>query len=429
MRVLVTGAWGFIGSHIVTALLAAGHTPVCAVRAGRGDARFPELARVDCDFARDDSPDSWRPRLQGIDAVVNCAGILREQARDSHRLVNEATPVALFRACADAGVRRVVQISALGDADVGAFIAAKHRADEALLAMDLDAVVLRPSLVYSTGGSWGGSSLLRALAAAPLIPLPGDGRQPVQPLAAQDLANAVVAALARNPPIRDSVELVGPETMSLRDWLARWREWLGLGRARFLPLPKWLAGASAWLGERLGSGPAGLTVLRLLERGRTVDDNDNRQRWQQMGVTPRNLASALAARPASSADHWHARLYPLMPLLRMVLALTWIAAGVVGLALEREVMASVLAPAGLSADTTVLFGQAASVIDIVLGVLLLLRVQVKPVLALMALSVVAYTIFIGIWLPHWWLDPFGGLIKNFVILVALAIAAATAGRS
>jgi uncharacterized protein YbjT (DUF2867 family) len=66
MRVLVAGAYGFIGSRIVAALIAADHEVVCAVRGARLDTRFPGVQAIACDMSRDTSPDVWLPRLEGI---------------------------------------------------------------------------------------------------------------------------------------------------------------------------------------------------------------------------------------------------------------------------------------------------------------------------------------------------------------------------
>lgn len=175
MRVLITGAYGFIGMHVVAALLRAGHVPVAAVRGSR--AAMPGMDSVACDFTRDVDAAAWRPRLAGIDAVVNCAGILREARAGDFERVHATVPLALAQACRDAGVRRLVQVSALGDPRDAEFVASKHRGDEAILRSGIDAVVLRPSVVYSTRGSYGGTTLLRGLAALPLIPLPGAARR------------------------------------------------------------------------------------------------------------------------------------------------------------------------------------------------------------------------------------------------------------
>ena len=66
------------------------------------------------DYARDTDPAVWLPRLVGIDAVVSAVGVLRDSTKRPMQAVHSDTPKALFDACAKAGVRRVVQISALG---------------------------------------------------------------------------------------------------------------------------------------------------------------------------------------------------------------------------------------------------------------------------------------------------------------------------
>ena len=249
MRVLVTGAYGFIGAHIVAALTAARHEVVCAVRGARKDSRFPGLKSIACDMSRDVREDAWLPRLAGIEAVVNVAGILRERGADTFAAVHEEAPMALYRACQQKGIRRVIQISALGDPADGEFIASKHRCDDALASLAIDWLVLRPSLVYSARGSYGGTSLLRALAGLPLLmPLPGEGDQSLQPIAAEDVGLAVVAALGPAACRRDVVELVGPEVMCLRDYLLAWRRWLGFPQPRTIAVPPCIGalGCDAW---------------------------------------------------------------------------------------------------------------------------------------------------------------------------------------
>lgn len=429
MRVLVTGAYGFIGAHVVAALLEAGHEPVCAVRAARRAQRFPGVASLTCDFAHDTNPSHWLPRLRGIDAVVNCAGILRERGDDRHETVHVQTPMALFAACEQAGVRRVIQISALGDPTDGAFIETKHRGDAALMRSALEWTILRPSVVYSARGSYGGTSLLRALAALPWIPLPGRGEQRLQPLAAEDLAQAVVAALSRPQSIGRCLALGGPASLSLRAYLQQWRQWLGLGEPRFVSVWPPLAHCGAWLAERMGRGPLGITMWRMLARGNVVTPEQQALALSALGQAARAIDQVLAQAPAHTADRWHARLYGLMPLLRGVLAATWIASGLVGFALPPDTVLGLGAAAGLTAMQSATFGWIASGIDIVLGLLLAIGWRSRTVLAAMAASTLAYSVGIGSMLPLYWLDPFGGLLKNGVVLIALAVAAATSERS
>lgn len=428
MRVLITGAHGFIGRHILAALLRAGHEPVAAVRPERARTPPPGAQTLACDLAADLDPALWQARLEGIDAVVNCAGILRETRAGDFDRIHRAAPLALAQAAVQAGVKRFVQISALGDPADGEFVASKHRGDAAILHSGVAAVVLRPSVVCSTRGSYGGTTLLRALAALPWIALPGAGEQRLQPLDADDLAAAVLAALERPQAVCQCLELGGPQAIALRDYLALWRRWLGLGRARFLAVPASVARAGAWLGERFGRGPLGLTMWRMLERGNVVSAPSLAHSCTVLDWSPVTLELALARHGASSADRLQARTALLQPLLRLTLAATFLASGAVGLALPPERVDALFVDAGLATAWSAPLALGGSLADLALGLWLLVTRRPRRVLAAMALLVLGYTAFIGLLLPAAWLDPFGGLLKNGLVLVAIALAAAGAER-
>lgn len=323
MRVLVTGANGFLGASIVSALRGAGHEVVAAVRnpsEGSG-------AEIACDLARDVDAEVWKPRLIGIGAVINCAGILRETHTDTFQRVHVDGPLALFRACADCGVRRVIQLSALGEPQDGEFIASKHRGDAALAQLDLDWLVLRPGLVYSVHGAYGGTSLLRALAALPVIlPLPRDGTQSLRPLAVEDLAGAMVAALTRPQVCSQVLELVGPEILTLREYLLAWRGWFGLRRPRVIELPQPLVALTVALGEWWGRGPLCRAIANLLERRRVGADAALARMRELLGVRPQALATVLAAHPSSEGDLREARWYAWRIVLDVALGVAALAA-------------------------------------------------------------------------------------------------------
>lgn len=429
MRVLVTGAYGFIGAHIVAALTAAGHEAVCAVRDARIDARFPGLRAIACDMAQDVRSEDWLPRLAGVEAVVNCAGILRERGADTYAAIHEQAPLALFRACVQAGVRRVIQVSALGHADDGEFIASKHRGDTALMVLELDWLVLRPSLVYSVRGSYGGSSLLRGLAGLPgLLPLPGRGGQPLQPIAAEDIGTTVVAALARPQARHEVLELVGPDVLSLRDYVLAWRLWLGFGRAYTLAVPAPLARLACTLAEHLGNGPLGSTMARMLERGNVGTADATTRLRERLGLVPRSLRRALAETPSHVQDRWHARLYFCLPLLRVSVALLWIGSGVTGWLTPPADVVAAASGSSLSAGSLLGLARITASADLLLGALCLLRWRPRLVLALMLAMLLGYTFAIGIAWPIHWLDPFGGLLKNLPLIVVLAILLMTEER-
>ncbi len=166
---LVIGANGFLGGFVAAAMRARGWRVLRGIRsvpAALADRIAGDDERY-CDLTRMLTPDAWHEALAGVDAVINVAGILRETGPQTFETIHVAAPTAMARACFEAGVASVVHISALGVAEDGEFIASKHRFDDVLLTMPLRAVVLRPSVVYAAAGSYGGTSLLRALAAFP----------------------------------------------------------------------------------------------------------------------------------------------------------------------------------------------------------------------------------------------------------------------
>ncbi|MYM91129.1 NAD(P)H-binding protein, partial [Rugamonas sp. FT82W] len=193
MRALVLGATGLVGSHALRALRAAGCTTVGASRRRPAD-EHPD-GWIEIDFGRMTGEHDWLPLLAGVDAVVNCVGIIREaQAGDFDRL-HRAAPVALFAACERLRVRRVVHVSALGSGPdaATAYWRSKGAADADLLGRALSATVVRPSLVYGEDGA--SSVLFRALATLPVLMLPMAHEARVQPIHVDDLA-ALIARLA-----------------------------------------------------------------------------------------------------------------------------------------------------------------------------------------------------------------------------------------
>src|SRR3954454_18260782 len=139
MRVLLTGATGLIGSAVLARLRADGHDTVAGARGSGG--HLPLASRcATMDIARATRPEDWLPHLAGVDAIVNCAGVLQDSARDSTRGVHVEGVAALFAACERGGIRRVVQLSAIGvDRETPtAFPRSKREGDEALMQRNLD---------------------------------------------------------------------------------------------------------------------------------------------------------------------------------------------------------------------------------------------------------------------------------------------------
>ncbi|WP_338798866.1 NAD-dependent epimerase/dehydratase family protein [Acidovorax sp. DW039] len=272
MQVLLTGATGFIGRAIAAALRRAGHT----VHAGHSPRRH-QGAGVPMDFARDTDAATWLPRLQGIDAVVNAVGVLRHTAARPIDAVHQRTPVALFEACRQAGVRHVVQISALGvQTGTTRYAHTKRAADEHLLGLaaaprsTLRGVVLRPSVVFGQGGA--STALFMRLARLPVLVLPGPVLTArIQPLAVQDLADAVVALLGSHSRQRGVVPCAGPEALTIAALIASLRAQCGHQPAHVLRLPTPLTHLSARLGDWVPLSPWGSETLAMLATDNVAD--------------------------------------------------------------------------------------------------------------------------------------------------------------
>lgn len=411
--VLVVGANGFLGGYIVSTLRQQGFAVLRGVREPRaGDERQCDLARMDAETVS--------AALAGVDVVVNAAGILTETGRQTFAQIHVEGPLTLAKACMANGVRRFVQVSALGVAEDGGFIASKHRFDGLLQALPLASVILRPSIVYAVSGSYGGTSLLRALAGMPGRQwLPGDGRWLLQPVVVDDLAQLVARAARGNG--NGIYEVGGPTPLSLREYQARWRRWLRIPGTAAVHVPETLVSMQVWLWERIGRGPVGATMWRMLRRGNVTAQDAWQRLVDAFDVAPRALDDVLATRPSQVQDRWQAGLYFLAPALRLGLVLLWVLSAVAGLITPADDILRLSGDSTLQALSPVALARAGGVLDAVLALWLATGWRSRWALAWMGISVIGYTAVLGTLLPSLWLAPLGGLAKNLVILPALAV--------
>lgn len=419
MKILLTGATGFIGSRLRRTLLAAGHELVCPAR--HAGPPHPHCRWVEADLAADTAP-PWAEHLHGVHAVVNAVGLFSEQGRQSFDALHVRAPVALFDACAAAGVARVLQVSALGvdAAEPTPYQRSKHAADVHLLALPLDATVVQPSLVFGPEGA--SSRALLALAAAPLVPVPR-GTPPVQPIHVDD-AVAAIAALLQAPAGAwrgRRVALVGPEPLTLRQYLQTLRHGLDVGPAVVLPLPAPLVTIAARAGDLLPGALLNTDAWRMLRQGNAADAADT---VALLGHAPRPAHEFVAA-PEAPALRAQARLGTALPLLRLALAITWFAAGIVSLGLYPvEQSHALLARAGVPEALRPAALGGAALLNLLLGLLTLWPLRHRAQKALwgaQALLVLFYTAVITWRLPEFWLHPYGPIVKNLPILAALLL--------
>lgn len=418
MRILLLGATGLIGSAVAARLARDGHEVVGVARNEGVETRRVTAARwIAVDLRDVRGPADWRPHLAGIDAVVNCAGTLQDSGRDDVAAVHVRGPAALWRASGEAGVRRVVQVSAMNVDKGGAspFSATKGEGDAALQASGLDWVILRPSVVVGRQ-AYGGSALFRGLASLPLLPRqPDAGTLDIVQL--DDVAETVTRLLAPGAPSRIALELAGPDRLGFEETIAAYRRWLGWTPARLVAVPAWLIGLAFRLGDvagRLGwRPPIRTTAGREIVRGAIGDGVE----WRRTtGIEPQSLASALAAEPASVQERWFARLYLLKPLAIGVFALFWLMTGFVSLGpgYGRAVALMRSTDAAAYAELSTIAG---GVIDIVVGCMILWRPTAKAGLVLALLLSLFYVAAGTLLIPKLWTDPLGPMMKIWPILV------------
>ncbi|HYG31293.1 MAG TPA: SDR family oxidoreductase [Allosphingosinicella sp.] len=419
MRLLLLGATGLIGSAVAARLSREGHEVVgVARRIGGVETRRVAAARwVRLDLRAVRGPEDWLPHLAGIDAVVNCAGALQQGGRDDLEAAHVRGPASLWRACEAAGVRRVVQLSAMNvdQGGVSAFSESKSRGDAALEASGLDWAILRPSVVVGRQ-AYGGSALFRGLAALPLLPRTPEAG-PLDIVQLDDVAETVARLLRPNAPSRISLDLAGPDRLSFEQTIALYRRWLGWKPARLVPAPVWAMGAAYRIGDLIGRlgwrPPIRTTARREIVRGAAGDGSE----WRRVtGIEPVSLSAALAAEPASVQERWFARLYLLKPLAIGVFALFWLMTGLVSLGpgYGRAVATMRATDAAAWAEISTIAG---GIVDLIVAALILWRPTARLGLAAAFLISLFYIAAGTLLLPHLWADPLGPMMKIWPILV------------
>ena len=423
MKVLVCGATGCVGSAVVNALRSRGHSVVEGARS-LPDGRFT----LHVDYAVSRAPAEWAERLRAehIAAIVNCVGILVPRHGQTFERVHTQGPIELFRGAALAGVRRVIQVSALGANGEPCSLAmpylhSKWLADEALRVSALDWAVLRPSLVYGPRSQ--SAALFATLAALPVIGLPGRGLQRVQPIHVFELAEAIALLVERKSELRCVLEMGGPQALSYREMLATYRAALGFGPALWLPVPMPLMKLGAGVAECLPQQAFCRDTLCLLERGSVPAVNDAQA---LLGRPLTTLAQGLVVTAPHPSLDLRVQMSPAMNLaLRASLAFMWLSSALVTMALPEESgVLRLLARCGFEGQLAWGVMIASCLLNAALGVATLSRPS-QGVYVLQLAAVLGYTATAAVNMPELTLDHCGPLAKNvpvalLVLLMAMA---------
>lgn len=217
--ILLTGATGFVGSHLLIALRAAGHTVRCATRSpGEARRKAPALDWVQLDLLR---PDTLGPALAGCDAAVFLVHAMGAAHGDDYPEQERRSATAFAAAAATANLGRIVYLGGVVPATgASRHLLSRQRTGEILRAGSVETIELRAAMVIGAGStSW---VMVRDLARRlPAMVLPRWLRNTSFPIAIEDVVRGVIAALAL--PAADSrvYELPGLERLTHRDMLVR----------------------------------------------------------------------------------------------------------------------------------------------------------------------------------------------------------------
>lgn len=426
MRILVLGGYGLIGLAIARSLHAAGHSVTGLGRsAGTGPRLAPHMRWVNADIATLQTSRDWKPLLQDIDIVVNAAGALQDGLRDDVERIHHGAVASLAAACAEAGRIRLIQISAPGariDSST-AFMRSKACGDEAIRKSGIDWIILRPGLVIGRD-AYGGSALLRAMAAFPVVLPIALGEKRIQCVALVDVARIVREAVDGAIPTHAEIDVVEDEPHSLREIVERLRAWMGIrAAAAFIPVPTWVAHLVGKVSDLLGylgwRPPMRSTAIRALE-AEVLGDPEPLRRIR--GSSLHSLDELLDEIPTSAQERWFARAYLLMPVMVATLSAFWVVSGVIG-ALDVERAARTIPPGALPQGLPSLLVGAGAALDIALGIAILFRPLARLACLGMAITAALYLVAGSILMPALWLDPFGPFVK---VVPAIVLAVATA---
>jgi len=258
MRIALTGATGFVGSHLAEALLAAGHALTCLVRS---PARASALRDAGCTLVEGGLEDeaALRRLVDGADLLHHVAGLIAARSPAEFERVNRAGTFALARLAGEAGVRRLVYVWSLAvsgpsvpghpleeadrDQPVTPYGRSKQAGEQAVRASGIAFTIVRPPAVYGPRDR----ELLRVfrLARRGWAPLLGDGRQELSFVHAADLAQALMAAGQSAGTLGRTYHAAHPETLTQRAFVQAVAAAQGRS-VRTVPLPAPVVRGALW---------------------------------------------------------------------------------------------------------------------------------------------------------------------------------------
>jgi uncharacterized protein YbjT (DUF2867 family) len=374
-------------------------------------------------------------RLMGdhrVDLVVNCLGVLQDGPGSDTNDVHRDFVGRLLRAMKASGrAIRLVHISVPGvaDQDRTEFSRSKREAERLIAASEVAYAILRPGFVIAPA-AYGGSAMVRSLAALPIDVPAAESATPFQPIAVQDVA-ATIAWLAgreHSDKSADAVtwDLMQPQPVTLGHVIKQFRYAFGVADRPRLTLPAFMLDLGGKLGDWTSSlgwmPPMRTTAIAELRRGVTGDPAP----WMvATGIVPKMLAQAVGERSATIQDKWFARLFLIKALVIASLVVFWIASGFIALVISYNAAAGILTahafPPSLVAPVTI----GTSLMDMTIGLLIAFRRSCAAGLVAGIAASLGYMLGAALLTPDLWVEPLGALVKTGPAIVLMLVALLT----
>jgi uncharacterized protein YbjT (DUF2867 family) len=291
-RVFVTGATGFVGRAVIHALRAEGYVVRCLVRRGseRNLQGLGAVERVEGDIL---VRQGLEDEIAGCGAAIHLVGIIREHPAHGATFENVHTQGTrnILEAAATAGVRRFLHMSALG-VRPGArarYHQTKWAAEEAVRGSGLNWTIFRPSIIYGRGDAFV-SMLAGMIRRLPVVPVIGNGRQRLQPVPVEHVAEGFARALALPNTEKQTYDVCGDDAVTMVELLDLIGRALGRRRVRKIHVPLGLMRPLARVLHPVPGFPVTPDQLRMLEQDNV---GDPRPFYSTFGLTPLPLATGL----------------------------------------------------------------------------------------------------------------------------------------
>ncbi len=197
--ILITGATGYIGQHLVTRLIAQGERPRCLVRDMKKAASLFPADKVELVQGATIASATLAAAVEGIDTIVHAAFLTadrKESPQNHYEETNVQGTENIIQAAKKAGVKRIIEISGLGTKPdkPGSYMQGRYLSEQMLIESGLDWTIIRPSVLFGKGSSFikGLTDLLRT---SPVVPLIGGGKTLFQPILVDDVVSVIIKVL------------------------------------------------------------------------------------------------------------------------------------------------------------------------------------------------------------------------------------------